>query len=130
MKTLTDDVLSAIIKGKKTSLEIARFTLANRNSVKSAIGRLAARGEIIRESRGSYIPSPSSFSEPNGWYLSGLQYERNIGFMIFGDYEDFEAQPILIRAAEQETDIDLNFWGLASIPYEGQPLDEVIKVNL
>ena len=111
MANLTDDVLSAVFKGKSRAPQISKFIFGNINSVRSALARLEQRGEIVRISRGEYSAPPSfSFDsfvtdffdsveqiiedifeeqiEPEevaGWYFSGLNYEKDLGLEIFGN---------------------------------------------
>ena len=69
--------------------------------------------------------------EVTGWYLSGLQYERNIGITIFGDYDIDEAEDILRDYAEANlANYNNDFYGIAEIGHNGESLRKVIEVNL
>lgn len=133
--SLTNDVLSAVNSGKSKANEIASFILGNKNSVRSALARLEKRGEITRVSRGVYegLTPPTSFStgeDVEGWYLSGLQYGRNIGVKIYGLPID-EAEEVLTAYAERGIEgYNPFFYGIGEIPHNGEPLNEVIEVNL
>ena len=70
-------------------------------------------------------------SEVTGWYLSGLQYERNIGVTIFGDLGIDEAEGILRDYAETNIkNYNRDFYGIAEIRHSGELIDEVKEVNL
>ena len=147
--TLIKDVLNAVIKGKQTASEIEQFILSNKSSsIRGALRRLASRGDIERISRGKYagkriatladgLPLSESQSNAltssiNGFYLSGLQYSRDIGVKIFGDYSIDEAEEILREYASVNVGgYNDDFYGIGDIPYDGySPIDEVIRVNL
>ena len=136
MANLTDDVLSAVFKGKSRAPQISKFIFGNINSVRSALERLEQRGEIVRTRRGEYSPLPS-FSdqiEPEevvGWYFSGLNYEKDLGLEIFGNYTVDEAEDVLREYARLNLlHYNDNFYGIAEIQWNGEELDEIIEVNL
>ena len=68
----------------------------------------------------------------SGWYLSGLQYSRDIGVIIYGDYSIDEAEDILREyASESIANYNDGFYGIGEIGYDGSsPLDEIIEVGL
>ena len=132
---LTSDVLKAVISGKHRAPEISKFIFGNVNSVRSALARLHNRGQIVRVSRGNYFVTqlPASFSDEDvqGWYLSGLQYTRNIGVKIFGlDLDINEAELILRSHMENVEHYNHDFYGIGEIRYNHEQLDKVIEVNL
>ena len=136
MRNITNDVLRAVREFRyRRAGDIARLVQANRNSVRSALARLESRGEITRVGRGEYT-SPITFSKTeedvDGWYLSGLQYNRNIGIKIYG-IEDIEEAELILReyAISNINNYNDDFYGIGSIPYDGiSPINEVIEVNL
>jgi len=92
--------------------------------------------EEITTNRGSVDVTSEATSEGednvSGWYLSGLQYSRDIGVIIYGDYGIDEAEAILREYAEESiNNYNDGFYGIGEIGYDGSsPLDEVIEVGL
>ena len=85
-------------------------------------GIFGGRGDKVDESRDEDI---------QGWYLSGLQYNRNVGVTIFGDLDIDEAESMLREYASQNIqNYNDDFYGIAEIDYNGETLDEVDEVNL
>ena len=76
--------------------------------------------------------TPKREDNVSGWYLSGLQYSRDIGVIIYGDYSINEAESILREYAEESvSNYNDGFYGIGEIGYDGSsPLDEVIEVGL
>lgn len=68
----------------------------------------------------------------SGWYLSGLQYSRDIGVIIYGRYGIDEAEGILRDYCERNvSNYQEGFYGIGEIGYDGySPTDEVIEVGL
>lgn len=130
---LTSDVLNAVKAGKTKAREIAKFVLGNENSVRSALSRLTERGEINQVSRGEYKPlSPPFFQEEvQGWYMSGLQYGRDVGVIIYGVSEDEAEIELREYLAANVANYNDGFYGLGSISYDGfSELEEIQEVNL
>lgn len=118
--------------------EISDFTGVNLQTVKTSLRRLLESQQISKTGRGLYvankpIPQPvEKFLNDDGWYLSGLQYGRNIGIMIFG-IDDIDEAEIILRDYAQANVYGYNedFYGIGSIPYDlKSPLNKVIEVNL
>lgn len=132
---LTSDVLNAITKfGKSSPSEIAKFVLGNENSVRSSLRRLERKGVIKKSGRGRYIPNmvgEAHTSSISNFYLSGLQYNRDIGIKIaiIGNID--EAEEILRDyAISNISNYNDGFYGIAEIPYSNEVINEVIEVNL
>lgn len=138
--TLTGDVLNAVRKGRASADTIAKFILSDKpNSIRSALARLEDKGLIERTSRGRYVPVEEigeahtpSFSSVNGFYLSGLQYNRDVGLTIFGENLDIETAENQLReyAEFNVKNYNPDFYGIASIPYRGEVLEIVNEINL
>ena len=148
--TLIQDVLNAIINGESKAGNISTKLRAKNSSVRGALRRLESRGDIVRTSRGIYrgkkiatledgLPlserqanalSSSSFSD--GWYLSGLQYNRDIGITIYGIEDIDKAEGILRDYAERNiNNYNPDFYGIGPIPYDGvSRINEIREVNL
>ena len=133
MASLTNDVLSAVIKGKSRAPEISKFIFGNINSVRSALARLTQRGEIIRVRRGSYAPPSSTFLYEH--YLADTHYNRGIGVIMYTE-EETEEEEILIEALQKVMrDADLGFilsfgYSRERVPNTGQELDTVDIVGI
>ena len=69
--------------------------------------------------------------EVAGWYFSGLNYEKDLGLEIFGNYTVDEAEDVLREYARLNLlHYNDNFYGIAEIQWNGEELDEIIEVNL
>ncbi len=64
-----------------------------------------------------------------GWYMSGLQYGRDVGAMIFG-VDEATAEDLLTEFLSTTDHYNPAFYGLGEIDHNGEPLDEIIEVNL
>ena len=70
--------------------------------------------------------------EVPGYYLSGLQYSRDIGVILYGEKDIGTAERILREHAERNVSgYNPGFYGIGSIEYDGtSPLFKVIEVGL
>lgn len=137
---LTSDVLNAVQSGKSSATEIARFTLGNINSVRSALARLSSRGEIQRVSRGRYYPvtigeahTSSLIDQPPKpefvyrHYLADIKYKRGIAGIAYTIEDVDMEQEILETMAEKLPFEYLDTFGYSKdqVVWTGQDLSSV-----
>lgn len=150
--SLIERVLKAVNQGNQRAGDIAGVLNLPKSSpsIRGALRRLASRGDIERISRGKYagrqvdiladgLPLSKSQSDAlstpfsdDGWYLSGLQYNRDIGIKIYGIEDIDEAEEILREYAERNiSNFNPDFYGIGPIPYDGiSEINTVVEVNL